>query len=328
MSTDEIDVMAELARLRPSTTTLDEQWPIDVRARLLDDIRLRHRPTRRPRRRAVVLSAFAVVAAVVAIAVPVLLPSGTPGGASPAAAAALKQLADVAADTPADVAGPGEFVHTVVRNHQVGVFLDNDPDDATRDLDDRYESWTGSDGRTWRRDTSVAASQDGTVLRRGSDVLFFPAGAEEAGRFGETGSPYGSPLPTDADRLETYLRSRVQGSNSRDEAMFLALGDILRGTTAPAALRSAALTVLARVDHVTLGGSTRDSQGRGVRELVFEDGSVRAGVVQSFFVDPRTAQLVEERITSDDLVSTTTTLTSEVVASVPPEVVRTAEPQD
>lgn len=341
MSTEIKDVMDQLAKFRPDAESLDEQWPPARRAELAGSIRrgdqgvnarLRHRPApqqkRSRRRRLVAASALAAAALVAAVVAPTLLPNGAPGGASPAAAAALERLARVAANTPADIAGPGEFVHTVVRNHQVGVFLDNPPNDKTRDIDDRYESWTASGGEFWRHDSSVAKAGDGTVLHRGKDTLFFPARSGAADRFGEASSPYGSPLPTDADELQTYLRAHVHGSNSKDEAMFLALGDVLRSTTAPAALRSAALTVLARVDHVTLGTSTEDSQGRRVQEFVFADDSIRAGVVQRFFVDPRTAQLIEERTTQPKLVNTTTTLVSDVVDSVPNSVRRTAVHQE
>ncbi|MEJ7742116.1 MAG: hypothetical protein WKF73_05945 [Nocardioidaceae bacterium] len=258
-------------------------------------------------------------ALVAAVAAPTLLPEGTPGGASPAAAAALENLARVAADTPADTATPGQFVHTVVRNHQVGVFLDGPPYPGTRDLDDRYESWTGSDGQVWRRYTTVAKARDGKVVGGGNETLFFPADVGEAS--------YDPSLPTDADDLEPYLRTHVHGSNSTGEAVFLALGDILRSTTAPATLRSAAFTVLARTDHVSLGTATTDSQGRRVEEFVFADDSIRAGVVQRFYVDPHTAQLLEQRTTQSKLVNTTTVLASDVANSVPTGVRRTAVPQ-
>ena len=52
------------------------------------------------------------------------------------------------------------------------------------------------------------------------------------------------------------------------------------------------------------------------------------GVVQRFFVDPRTAQLIEERWTQPKLVSTTTMLVSDVVNSVPSNVRRAAVNQE
>lgn len=333
MSNHISDVMDHLARYRPEDENLEQRWPTVERATLAERIRredfgaqagLRHQPnprrSRSPRRRLVAVSTLVAAALLAAVAVPTLLPEGTPGGASPAAAAALEDLALVAADTPADTASPGQFVHTIVRNHQVGVFLDGPPYPGTYDLDDRYESWTGSDGQAWRRYTTVAKARDGEVVGGGNETLFFPANFDEA--------DYDPSLPTEAGDLETYLRAHVHGSSSTDEAMFLALGDILRSTTAPATLRSAALTVLARTDHVSLGTETADSQGRPIQEFVFADDAIRAGVVQRFYIDPRTAQLLEERTTQDKLVNTTTVLTSHVVNSVPTGVRRTATPQE
>lgn len=333
MSNDSSDVMDKLAHLRPEAENLEQRWPTAQRAELAERIRrdelgaqarLHHRPAprrfRSRRYRLVAVSTLVAAVVATAVVVPTLLPEGTPGGASPAAAAALERLARVAADTPADTASPGQFVHTVVRNHQVGVFLDGPPYPGTRDLDDRYESWTGSDGQVWRRDTAVAKARDGKVDGGGKDTLFFPASVGEAG--------YDSSLPTDADELEIYLRSHVHGSSSTDEAVFGALGDVLRSTTAPATLRSTALTVLARTDHVSLGSATTDSQGRRVQEFVFADDLIRPGVVQRFYVDPRTAQLLEERATQSKLVNTTTMLASDIVNFVPTGVRRKAVSQE
>lgn len=35
-------------------------------------------------------------------------------------------------------------------------------------------------------------------------------------------------LPTEPDQLSAYLRARVSGSSSQDEAVFVAIGDVLR----------------------------------------------------------------------------------------------------
>lgn len=332
MSSEIGDVMDQLSRFRPEAESLERRWPLAQRAELAEGIRsgqfgaqarLRYRPA--PRRfrsrcgRLVAVSTLVAAATTTVVALPTVLPQGTPGGASPAAAAALERLARVAADTPADTARPGQFVHTVVRNHQVGVFLDGPPYPGTRDLNDRYESWAGSDGQVWRLDATVAKARDGKVVGAGKDALFFPASMGE--------KDYDASLPTAAGDLETYLRAHVHGSSSTDEAVFVALGDILRSTTAPATLRSAALTVLARTDHVSLGAATTDSQGRRVQEFAFADDSIRAGVVQRFYIDPRTAQLLEERTIQSKLVNTTTVLASDVVDSVPIGIQRSAVAQ-
>ena len=51
--------------------------------------------------------------------------------------------------------------------------------------------------------------------------------------------------------LEASVRASAQGSNSADEAVFVALGDLLRLGYADPALRAAAIDVLAGIPGVT-----------------------------------------------------------------------------
>lgn len=318
MNTDAgTDTMDRLRDLAPDPRDLTERWSASAQADLArqitagerDTTRLRHRPTavvRRPRRRLVIA---ALVAAAAALALPAVLPSGTPGSASPAAAAELNRLAQVAADTPTDRLGPNQFVLTVTDSRQVGV--GENPELGAVVLDQRSEDWTAYDGSLWsRRTTPGDASPE-----------IYVAEPQPA-----SGTEHFASLPTDPESLLEYLRGHVSGSSSRDEAVFLAVSDLLADPTAPAPLRSAAAVALARTDHVSLGATTRDKLGREVSRFDFIDESIRPDMVQSVFVDRATAQAVGTKTTQPGVSYASTLISAEVVDAVPVDVVRDACP--
>lgn len=318
------DILDQLRHFKPDPEVLELRWPAESRAGLAelirhDEVGTRARLRHRPRRRWVV-AASVTVAAAVAAAVPALLPDGVPGAASPAAAAALEQLARVAARAPVDTARPGQFVHTVLREHTIGV-PEGTADGSVPNVIETRDSWRASDGRLWQRD--VAVDVTGTTFGRKPQTSTEVIPASEY----STEAAYLESLPTDAGDLDRYLRAHVSGSDSTDEAVFVAVGDMLRGGTASAGVRSAAVTVLARTDHVRLGPVSRDGLGRDVQEFDFVNEGDRPGVVEALLFDTRTAQLIGERTTQPGAEHTTSVLVSEVVDSVPADVLRTAVPQ-
>jgi hypothetical protein len=306
----------KLRDLRPEPT-----WSSADQAHLLDSVldspRRRDRAdirlaAARPRRRgAVTIAAVATIAAA-AVVIPAVLPADAPGSASPAAAAALHRLAHVAVSSPADDAGPTQFRHMIVRERQVG------PRGQASDTE-RMEGWTAADGRLWRRD--ITAYDTG---RRVVDTYLFSAGDNDTAY---PSPSYLASLPTEVGALQNYLRGHVSGSASKDEAVFVAVGDMLRGGFAPADLRAAAVGVLARTDHVRLGSATQDSTGRPAEVFEFVDGTRRPGDVESLYFDPSTAQVVEERTDASDLQFSSTVLTADVTNSVPEYIRRSAVPQ-
>ncbi|WP_295696564.1 CU044_5270 family protein [Lapillicoccus sp.] len=307
-----IDIVDQLRTLRPDADQLERLWPAEERAqlaqRIRDDegvrlVRRRIHPPRSRRSRFVACSALVAAAVAAGVVVPVLLPHGSPGAASPAAAEALHRLARVATSSATDAAGPGQFVHSVTQELRTGVQEGNEASGGPM----TYEQWTAHDGRFWRRDTSA-----GVV----NEILFFPAD--------QSSVSYVVSLPTDPDELNRFLRKNVSGSNSTDEAVFVAIGDLLRDHNASARLRAAMMSVLARTDHVSLGSATDDTRGRPATEFDFVDDSNRPGVVASLFFDPKTAELIDERTTSPQSTGTMSVLVSDVVSAVPPEVVNTA----
>lgn len=103
-------------------------------------------------------------------------------------------------------------------------------------------------------------------------------------------------LPTDPDKLNEYLRSHVSGSTSRDEAVFVAVGEALRTADALASpkLRAAFLAVLSRTPGVTVFEGQRDDLNHPAIRADFVDQANRPGEVQSLYFDPTTFQLTEE----------------------------------
>ena len=102
-------------------------------------------------------------------------------------------------------------------------------------------------------------------------------------------------MPTDPDKLNKYMRSHVTGSTSRDEAVFVAVGDALRiadGLASPK-LRAAFLAVLSRTPGVTLFEGQRDDLNHPAIRADFVDQANRPGEVQSLYFDPTTFQLTE-----------------------------------
>jgi hypothetical protein len=125
-----------------------------------------------------------------------------------------------------------------------------------------------------------------------------------------------------------YLRSHVSGSTSRDEAVFVAVGDMLRTGIVPPALRAAAIRVLERTPHVALGVTHTDALGRPVIRFDFVDTSKRANETQSLIFDPKTAALLGEieSYASGQPWFTSTLVSSGITSNVPPQVLARAQP--
>ncbi|WP_300680598.1 CU044_5270 family protein [Nocardioides sp.] len=321
-----MNTLDRLAQQRPTTADLDAAWAPADRADVLDTILATPDTappvTFRPRRR--VLIGVGVVAAALAVGLPLAVPRNAPGGATPAAAAELAVLAQVASKAPYDDIRPGQFLHVIERTHMERNVDWDHPDHITV-ATSTSESWIATDGTLWRKDT-LLASNDRTPPLPAPDVMRFRAG----GAWLNYPSPsYLAGLPTDPDRLDAYLRRHVSGSTSTDEAVFVAIGDFLRGGFAPRALRVAAIEVLQRNPHVDLGTTTTDALGRPVAEFVFVDEHARPGTVASLRFSTATAEIVEEVTLQDGTpVNTTTQQSMDVVDAVPAAILRNAKRAD
>lgn len=262
---------------RPDSDTIGQGWYIGRREQVLHQVMTAPRPAgtaapARPRHRSrwgLVAAAVALVA-VAGLFVQVLAPMGSPG--SPQAAAALDRLAGA---VPADVPIPaGSYQLTVYRETGLA---------ETENGYQRYHSerstWLASDGWAWAHQTGdQAAYYIFEPVPRNWDLNLVPA---------------------DPTVMEAYLRARVMGSSSVNEALFVAVSDTLTFEATPAATRAAAIRMLAGVPGVTVVEQTTDPQGRPATEIRFADEEHRPGVVNSVFLDPTDSDLLAKVQTVD-----------------------------
>lgn len=320
ITTDPLDL---LAAARPTAADREREFPPAtadaVLARVLGaaDQQSRIDPTsspgaapRRGRRRLALLAVAAAAAGAVAIA-PSLL---APGSSSASALSALAETAASQSDGPIPA---GMFVHLTVTESQrvigetdpmssAAVGGSQRPTERIADEDRERDAWIRADGMTW-------------LVQR-------VAGHEIAYRIDQSTTPF-SPavvagLPTDAAALEAWLRAHASGSNSPKEAVFTAVGDLLRTGYAPAGVARAAIEVLAGLPEVRTETSSTPSGGSGVR-VVFDDQATRPGHHYLVF-DPASADLVEEGTAGGSVTYRATTAYHGLVDAVPADVLDSA----
>jgi hypothetical protein len=279
------DPLDRISSYRPTPGTVAAEWPSAERARARAALlageparRLRFRPARRrmPRALAPLAAGVAVVALIGGVVVFAM--SGSPGGGAPAAgpSAGLSQQL-TATDVPTD----GQFAYRY--DHQIDLDANGQPiPDGRDELRDR--NWVSPGG-------DVASSREGSQ----SGCELFPR--EGGPSMEDPTRDFLAGLPTGVDGLTSYLRSHVYGSSSRDEAVFVAVGDALRtgDLLATSELRAALAGVLARTPGVTVHPEQRDFLGRPATRFDFVDEQTRPGEVHSLYFDPTTYQLLEER---------------------------------
>lgn len=291
--------MDALATARPDTDSIGRSWYIGRRELVLRRVTAAPRaprfsaPTspRRPRW-GLVAAAIALVAAA-GLFVQVLLPLGSPG--SPQAAAALDRLASA---VPADVPIPDGAFELTVYQETGKVETEN----GFMAYHTERSTWRAPDGWAWARQTGDdAAYHLFSPVPRNWDLNLVPA---------------------DPTVMEAYLRARVMGSSSVEEALFVAVVDTLSFEPTPAATRSAAIRMLAGVPGVTVTEDATDPLGRPATEVRFVDEAHRPGVVKSIFLDPADTQLLAEVETVDgDLHYTCLYTERRIVDSLPRDVV-------
>jgi hypothetical protein len=224
----------------------------------------------RGRRRLAVTSVAGVSVLVAAIAVALVVEVVAGNGASTGSprSIAMQRLAIAAAHSPATELVPGKYLHLVDKITEGSDVL-------------TLESWTSADGYEWRRDTD-----DGTTQY----YLFAPPPAVDP----EDPTPaYLASLPTDPSQLGSYLQSHVTGSSSKDQAIYVAVGDLMRPGYASPALSSALIQVLESTANVT-AETTTDRTGRPAVKVTFTDPTGLNGP-DSLLFDPTNSALIEEQ---------------------------------
>jgi hypothetical protein len=249
---------------------LDDRAPAVVEVMPVSEAASRDAVKRRRRRRVHRRGAVAIgaAAAVVAVVAAVVLP-GAPTGVRPAGASELGQLAAVANAQPASgVPQAGQFLYTSSVEAYTSSTLDG-PHPYTVQYPETRQIWIGPDGsgriaETYgqavflsskdKADWVAAGSPDVTVSP--SDMTFGPGGLSD-------GPTDLTKLPTDPQTLGAQISSRhIEGGPPGPGEDFTQIGDLLRETDAPPALRAALFKVAAGLPGVEELGAVRDHEGR------------------------------------------------------------------
>jgi hypothetical protein len=297
-----------LAQLRPQRPVLDPEWSAQTLSAITDLTPARptqvefdhmwsptpgYRP-RRLRRTALVLAATA--AAIVAV---VSIPSLDSGDA---VAADLRGLSQAAVSYDGPVLGEGSWLHERSESLQR-----NDPNSKeVAVLDTHRETWTRWDGRVL------------VIEQRPSEgwTTYNVLDDSTAASYQDPTPVFAQTLPDNAEGLRAYLDPKVFGSSSHSEALFEALTSLATSHTLPPPTLAAAYEALADVDHVRTSHVTAD--GRPAIEVAYEEGLTSS--TDSITVDRATGQVLTTSLHSLQSTYTTNTTLSEVVDTVPADV--------
>ncbi|MDQ7991694.1 MAG: hypothetical protein AAGC63_14915 [Propionicimonas sp.] len=300
--------MDAVVATRPDTDTIDHAWYVGRREQVLNQVlstprnlpgtartpsTVPVRPQRQTRWR-LVAAAVAVVAAGGLFA-QVLVPLGSPG--SPQAAQALDRLAGAVPANP--VIPDGSYELTVYEDSGIA-----ESDNGPISYATVRSTWTGADGWAWAHQT-------------GDDPAYyiFPPAPRNYDL---------NAVPADPTVMEAYLRARVMGSSSVEEALFEAVKETLAFTPTPAATRAASIRMLAGVPGVTVTENTTDPNGRPATKVAFVDEQRRPGVVNALYLDPDTTQVVAELRTQNTKPFYTCIYTERrIVTSLPDNIINT-----
>jgi len=299
-----------LAQLRPPTPDLDPEWSARTLSAITElsparptQVELDHMWSsasgRRPRRfrRTAPLVVAAAAAAVAVVTIPAL-------DSGDAVAADLRDLSRAAVSYDGPVLGEGSWLHERSESLQR-----NDAklsDGAV--LDTHRETWTRWDGQVLLIERRP--SEGWTTYDVFDDD--FPASYQEpTPAFAQT-------LPDDAEGLRAYLDSKVFGSSSHSEALFEALTGLATSHTLPPPTLAAAYEALADIDNVRTSDVQID--GRPAVEVTYEEELTSS--TDSITVDRATGQVLSTSLHSLQSTYTSTTVLSEVVDTVPEDVLK------
>jgi hypothetical protein len=267
---------------------------------------------RLPRRRWLIGAAAAAVIVALAVIVPALVSNGPLGGVQSAAAAALSKAAGVAANQQtASAPTAGQFVYTKTKaDYQSGTYGAGPKHDQNFSVltPEVREAWIGTDGsgrllETHGTPTFLTARDRAAWIA--ADRPSLGAGKTYDEAYGKGGLSYLdlTKMPTDQAQLRTMIEQRkVEGGPPGDAETFTIIGDLLRETYAPPALRAALYRIASELPGVELIGTVNDETGRtgtavgyttnGIRqELIFDPGTSALLGERSVIVDPAKAKI-------------------------------------
>lgn len=293
---DELDLVR---RFRPSPAS-DEEGTGAARSALMHEIQRAGHPEKVRRSRGVragLVVAAVVVALSLVAALPVLLPSG--GGAwhaERAAADVLRDTAAVAATQPSTPPlAPGQYVYTRSENAYLSVALSEHSFAVL--VPHVREMWVAPDGSGRLREAAgeavfLSAEDRSAWTEAGSPEL--PGGKPTDETFRSGGLVFQDlwSLPTEPGELrEAVERLASEVGPTGNSEMFELIGQLLRETYAPPAVRSALYRLMADIPGVELVGDTKDETGRAGVAVAY----VHRGLRREFIFNPETSQLLGER---------------------------------
>jgi hypothetical protein len=308
-----------LRQLRPKLPAARPESRTAARAGLLARIEQSARPRtaplwRRPRLR---LAVAAVGLAAILIALPIGILGGG-GEVQPALGQVLRRTAEIAAAQGPVAPGPGQYLFTRSKSaylHATGYNprCETHPCDREHpwEVTDEWsvlvpserEAWISLDGSRRGRVREVtgkprfvSAGQRAGWLAAGSPPLPRAGQVEDSAVWGGGGTLDASELPTDPPALRQLIEAReipgVSGPPGEAET-FTLIGDMLRETYLPPAVRAAIFELTAELPGVELLGEVQDPVGRSGTGIAFTDH--KRGVRHELIIDPATSALLGER---------------------------------
>lgn len=296
-----MDELGSLREMRAGLPPARPQAKGRARALLLAQIReeesagVRRRlgPPRRHGR--LLVAGIAMVgAAVLALAVGIF---GGSGRVEPAAAQVLREAAQVAARQEPLRPGPAQYLFTRSKS----AYLLTAPGWSVL-VPNRRESWISLDGSRKGRIRErvghprfLSPDQRAGWIAAGRPGLPRP-GVDESTVSGGGATIDEARLPRDPAKLRRAIEARsipgVEGPPGEAET-FVLIGDLLRESYLPAAVRSALLEAAAELPRVESLGEVEDPLGRPGIGVAFTD--TRRAIRHELILDPRTSALLGER---------------------------------
>lgn len=300
------DLLSRLTNARPTDADLDAAWSTEERAAMLRRVRAESTSAvRRPGRRRTWLAIAAAVSAV-AVVTPIL------DGGEAQARTDILRLASAASKAEGLGFTPGTFLHVKTESLEENSRLFGDGE--TRDTN--REAWIRWDGAQWAIDTRPSAGW--------TEYHFFAA--RKSGDFEGPTPEFVAQLPDGPAELRQYLDATVSGSNSHDEALFVAVSDLAHSHLLDPATLAVALRAIADVDGVQTEDVVVD--GRAAVKISYRRFHLDLLGVHSITIDKETAQVlrVAQSALGETYTSTTTRLES--VKAIPAKVLGVYEKYD
>jgi RNA polymerase sigma-70 factor (ECF subfamily) len=249
----------------------------------------------------------AIAAAAVAVAVILLTVfglGGSPAGPTPAAAAVLNRLARLIAAQPL-TPQPGQYLYVESRS-EYPAFGGNCETLAV----DHRQIWIGTDGSGLIRETTgpehfSSAADQATCLQANPKMQLRSGGisndwfAPQCLELGPTND--WSSLSSDPQALLQQMR-QIDGGPSTPGEDFVHVGDFLRETDAPPAVRATLYQAAALIPGIQLLGTVRDHDGRPGLGIAYPSQGPYAsnGSSSELIFDPRTGELLGEQGTGPE----------------------------